>query len=142
MLEEEERRAAIPAGSAFASGGHLRIEGPKNEDTTESAAQPGSSASSGLTRLALVSTIQFVSALSNLKDELSTDCNDASVPLLPAGLIQGPDAIDAQEPSQAVGRPKLWSGKYDVFIPRSKPLSPGEILGCTAPQLEDCDALL
>ena len=31
---------------------------------------------------------------------------------------------------------------YDTFVPQSKPLSPGEILGCTAPRLpEDCTLL-
>ncbi|KAF9818350.1 hypothetical protein IEO21_02865 [Rhodonia placenta] len=69
------------------------------------------------TRLALVSTIQFVAALSRLKDDLTTEY------------------VDAQSP-------KLWTGKYDANIPRSKPLSPGEILGCTAPTLSDVDALI
>lgn len=26
--------------------------------------------------------------------------------------------------------------KYEVIIPQSKPLSPGEILGCTSPRLK------
>ncbi|OSX60317.1 hypothetical protein POSPLADRAFT_1147355 [Postia placenta MAD-698-R-SB12] len=69
------------------------------------------------TRLALVSTIQFVAALSRLKDDLTTEYADAQ-------------------------SPKLWTGKYDANIPRSKPLSPGEILGCTAPTLGDVDALI
>ncbi|EPQ59384.1 hypothetical protein GLOTRDRAFT_55327, partial [Gloeophyllum trabeum ATCC 11539] len=37
---------------------------------------------------------------------------------------------------------RLWKGKYEATIPRSKPLSPGEILGCTAPTLTDVDALI
>ncbi|KDQ29104.1 hypothetical protein PLEOSDRAFT_1063861 [Pleurotus ostreatus PC15] len=60
------------------------------------------------TRLALVSTIQFVAALQHLKEQLTI----------------------------------LNTGRYDVTIPRAKPLSPGEILGCTAPQLGDVDAIL
>lgn len=51
-------------------------------------------------KLALVSTIQFVSTLHAAAKELR----------------------DAE---------------YDVVIPQSKPLSPGEILGCTAPRLAD-----
>nr|NVI70976.1 putative diphthamide biosynthesis protein 1 [Cucujiformia] len=31
---------------------------------------------------------------------------------------------------------------YEVFIPQSKPLSSGEILGCTAPVLQDTDVLI
>ncbi|KAI8824980.1 putative diphthamide synthesis protein-domain-containing protein [Fimicolochytrium jonesii] len=31
---------------------------------------------------------------------------------------------------------------YGVFVPQSKPLSPGEILGCTAPRLEGHDVLI
>nr|NVI70958.1 putative diphthamide biosynthesis protein 1 [Cucujiformia] len=31
---------------------------------------------------------------------------------------------------------------YEVSIPQSKPLSPGEILGCTAPVIKCCDAVV
>ena len=31
---------------------------------------------------------------------------------------------------------------YKVEIPQCKPLSPGEILGCTAPRLKDKDAFM
>eukprot|EP01137_Pigoraptor_chileana_P012524 Opistho-2@64985 len=55
-------------------------------------------------RLALVSTIQFVTALQSTHAALS--------------------------------------GDYDVVVPQSKPLSPGEILGCTSPKLADRDAVI
>eukprot|EP00054_Salpingoeca_dolichothecata_P010763 m.59881 g.59881 ORF g.59881 m.59881 type:complete len:427 (-) comp19137_c0_seq1:56-1336(-) len=55
-------------------------------------------------KLALVSTIQFVAALQSSKEAL---CED-----------------------------------YDILIPRSNPLSPGEILGCTSPRLQDVDGLI
>nr|XP_002738492.1 PREDICTED: diphthamide biosynthesis protein 1-like [Saccoglossus kowalevskii] len=58
---------------------------------------PGSS-------LALVSTIQFVTALQASHQELS--------------------------------------GSYKILVPQSKPLSPGEILGCTSPKLQDVDAVI
>ena len=144
LLESEEQRAQLPAGHLLNGGGHLRIEGPPSDgDDSGNSAElhPSPSPSHEVTRLALVSTIQFVSALSNLKDELSVESTHAEVPLMPAGLIEGP-TDSSSEPSQAVGMPRLWTGKYDVTIPRSKPLSPGEILGCTAPQLNDVDALL
>ncbi|TBU32870.1 Diphthamide synthesis [Dichomitus squalens] len=147
LLDSEEQNARLPAGQQLVSGGHLRIEAPT--PTEDSAAESGGAvpefkpeaAPHELTRLALVSTIQFVSALSHLKDELSMECLDVDIPNLPAGLIEGP--LDGSNDSgQVLGKPRLWTGKYDVSIPRSKPLSPGEILGCTAPQLNDVDALL
>ncbi|TFK92203.1 Diphthamide synthesis [Polyporus arcularius HHB13444] len=148
LLDSEEERSHIPAGQLLNSGGHLRIEGPSSDseqNSSDPVDHPASDSQSSppheLTRLALVSTIQFVSALSNLKDELSVERTDAEVPLMPAGLIEGP-TDGSGESSQAVGKPRLWTGRYDVSIPRSKPLSPGEILGCTAPQLNDVDALL
>jgi len=69
------------------------------------------------TKFALVSTIQFVAALQRLKEDLSV----------------------TDEARAGSG----WKGYYETTIPRSKPLSPGEILGCTAPKLEDdVDALM
>lgn len=147
LLDSEEQNAKIPAGQPLVSSRHLRIEGPTlNEDSpTESVESTLHSAPPGpshqLTRLAMVSTIQFVSALSHLKDELSIECPDVDIPKLPAGLIEAPVG-NSSDPSQSVCRPRLWTGRYEVSIPRSKPLSPGEILGCTAPQLTNVDALL
>lgn len=37
---------------------------------------------------------------------------------------------------------ELRDAEYDVVIPQSKPLSPGEILGCTAPRLADDRTLI
>ncbi|KAJ3880167.1 putative diphthamide synthesis protein-domain-containing protein [Lentinula edodes] len=72
------------------------------------------------TRLALVSTIQFVAALQRLKEDLSD-------PYIPSSTSATP----------------LWTFPYETTIPRSKPLSPGEILGCTAPKLgEEVDAIV
>ncbi|KAI1795143.1 Diphthamide synthesis [Ganoderma leucocontextum] len=146
LLDSEEQNVKIPVGQPLVSGGHLRIEGPtpgegSSPESTDSPPSSSPLVHLELTRLALVSTIQFVSALSHLKDELSTDCPDIDIARLPAGLIDGP-AIGSRDSGQAVGKPRLWTGKYDVSIPRSKPLSPGEILGCTAPQLNGVDALL
>ncbi|PIL37061.1 hypothetical protein GSI_00753 [Ganoderma sinense ZZ0214-1] len=147
LLDSEEQNAKIPAGQPLVSGGHLRIEGPTSREgsPTEPPDSPQSSSPSDLpqelTRLAMVSTIQFVSALSHLKDELSIECPDTDIPKLPAGLLEAPVG-ESSDPYQSVGKPRLWTGKYDVSIPRSKPLSPGEILGCTAPQLNEVDALL
>ncbi|KAH9525505.1 Diphthamide biosynthesis protein 1 [Bulinus truncatus] len=56
------------------------------------------------TRMALVSTIQFVAALQSARQQLSSH--------------------------------------FTVTTPQSKPLSPGEILGCTSPRLTDCDVII
>ncbi|KAG6378505.1 putative diphthamide synthesis protein-domain-containing protein [Boletus reticuloceps] len=77
------------------------------------------------TRLALVSTIQFVSALQKLKEDLDLGCESCET-----------------SDSLSDGKSSRWTGKYEAIIPRSKPLSPGEILGCTAPSLNGVDALL
>ncbi|XP_070572752.1 2-(3-amino-3-carboxypropyl)histidine synthase subunit 1-like isoform X2 [Ptychodera flava] len=56
------------------------------------------------TSIALVSTIQFVTALQAAHQELS--------------------------------------GDYKILVPQSKPLSPGEILGCTSPHLQNVDVII
>ena len=100
------------------------------------------------TRLALVSTIQFVAALQRLKDDLTTEYTlpetTQKEEKVAAGLIEDgkPVAVPlTQTPSSGSYR-KESTGTYDATIPRSKPLSPGEILGCTAPKLGDVDAIL
>ncbi|CAG8800393.1 40215_t:CDS:2, partial [Gigaspora margarita] len=55
-------------------------------------------------KLAIVGTIQFVTAIQAVKKHLESD--------------------------------------YSLFVPQSKPLSPGEILGCTSPKLGEQDALI
>ncbi|XP_034239650.1 2-(3-amino-3-carboxypropyl)histidine synthase subunit 1 [Thrips palmi] len=37
---------------------------------------------------------------------------------------------------------KLRETGYNVTVPQSKPLSPGEILGCTSPKMTDIDAII
>ena len=130
-----------PIGTVI--GGRRRIEdghSPK-EPTAVELENGGTSAelatvSQEYTRLALVSTIQFAAALNKLKEDLS------------AGLVldekradteqeQNPDAIAHYDPNV-----DLDVGVYEVSVPRSKPLSPGEILGCTAPRLKEVDAIL
>lgn len=123
LLEFEVDRARIPIGTKIGVGRNLLIENgdsqgdPPIMSLTSSPQLP--------TRLALVSTIQFVSALQRLKENLSTTKTGA---------------VDI--PGPAAESPKFWTGMYEATIPRSKPLSPGEILGCTAPRLMDVDALV
>lgn len=128
LLNSEDNLSAVPAGSSLASLRHLRVS-DINEGANAAAGQDGcSGASRRPSRLALVSTIQFAAALQKLKEGLSNDD-------LPGDKrMRSPGA-------QQLGL-NYSEGKYDAIIPRSKPLSPGEILGCTAPTIEGFDALL
>ncbi|KAJ7499164.1 putative diphthamide synthesis protein-domain-containing protein [Mycena latifolia] len=133
----DDRHLKIPAGRQIGpTTGHLRIEGPMSPDGSSSR-DAGSSREP--TKLALVSTIQFVAALQRLKEDLSAEYEDLVSLQQPAGFI----SEESTSPS-VINTPKasFWRGKYDATIPRSKPLSPGEILGCTAPRLGDVDALI
>lgn len=87
------------------------------------------------TRLALVSTIQFVAAAQSLKEHLSI-----AMPPLDTEPID-----DSETSDQALIRSReagVWRGKYEITVPQSRPLSPGEVLGCTAPKLNEVDALM
>ncbi|KAJ7283851.1 putative diphthamide synthesis protein-domain-containing protein [Mycena rebaudengoi] len=146
LLDSEEYDSKIPAGSRIAPRtGHLQIEGPTSSGVSASATdETGTSVvprSQEPTKLALVSTIQFVAALQKLKEDLSSEYDDLGAKERPTGLLA--DSSSSVTTTE-VGAPKsgLWRGKYDATIPRSKPLSPGEILGCTAPRLGDVDALI
>jgi len=121
---------------------HLRVEAPEvNENGTAVDGNAQSSLSSASpTRLALVSTIQFAAALQRLREDLSAQWTAPEPGQSYVALLESAPSTSAAE---SAARPKLWRGKYDVSVPRSKPLSPGEILGCTAPQLNgDADAIV
>lgn len=122
LLDNEEANAQIPIGSQIGTGRNLKIENTPTEEEEE----PVASGSKNPTRLALVSTIQFVAALQRLKEDLSLDTKESS------------EFNFVDNLSKTAG----WTGKYETVIPRSKPLSPGEILGCTAPRVNDVDALM
>ncbi|KAK1922991.1 putative cytoplasm protein [Papiliotrema laurentii] len=87
------------------------------------------------TRLALVSTIQFVAAVQSLRTALET----ALPPLEDENVDEAEDGMIAKMRKKDIG---VWRGKYEVTIPQARPLSPGEVLGCTAPKLKDVDALI
>ncbi|KAK7470893.1 Diphthamide biosynthesis protein 1 [Stygiomarasmius scandens] len=120
LLDREGKEGkAIEAGEKLATAKPvLRIEGPSASESTDGDGTVEKSPETEPTRLALVSTIQFVAALQKLKEDLSVE-------------------YPIEEETN------LWRGKYSATIPRAKPLSPGEILGCTAPRLgDDVDALI
>ncbi|KAF8633679.1 hypothetical protein AX15_001290 [Amanita polypyramis BW_CC] len=137
LLLSNDSDAHLPAGSQL---GHLQIEGPSKTEQHDGT-DTGPTAVPKPTRLALVSTIQFVTALQRLKEDLTVDMivpNSPSTGPLPRISSMPPPAV----PEPLTGKREFWAGKYDVTVPRSKPLSPGEILGCTAPRLGNVDAIL
>lgn len=129
LLLRNNDDAHLPAGSRL---DHLNIEAPGQHSAVDIP-----STTSEPTRLALVSTIQFATALQHLKEGLTADDAvpyDKAVGLLP------PNSTAAQE--RPYEHRQFGVGSYRVTVPRSKPLSPGEILGCTAPRLSNVDAIL
>lgn len=134
LSDAEDALNRIPAGTQIASGmAQLRIQGPSAGDELHQVTEEP-------TRLALVSTIQFVAALQKLKEDLSVEYTLPTHEPQSQGLIG--DTTEGSESTQQQNRTKFWTGAYEATIPRSKPLSPGEILGCTAPFLKDVDALM
>lgn len=89
------------------------------------------------TRLALVSTIQFVAAVQSLREDLSSELAP-----LPKEDGEGEGEVDGAVKKVDRRDVGVWRGKYEVTVPQSRPLSPGEVLGCTAPKLKDVDALM
>lgn len=128
LLQDEEDRAQIPLGSKIGVARNLLTE-----DGSLSVSDVSLSKLVTPTRLALVSTIQFVAALHHLKEDLSRDLADSKDSSCTGTLTLG-DYAQRTVPG--------WTGRYEITMPRSKPLSPGEILGCTAPRLNDVDALM
>lgn len=101
-----------------------------------------SSSSPKPTKLAVVGTIQFVAAVQGLKADLEaelpqSEAGPARLAIEDVASSSG-EKIDAPPKPVATGR-----ATFEVQVPQVKPLSPGEILGCTAPRLApDTDALM
>ena len=127
LLISEDSDKLIPTGAQLQKPRYLTVDSGRADDLA-SAREP--------TRLALVSTIQFVAALQQLKEDLSIECVEEHG-LWPVYRLENGDGGE-----QTNTVPTLSRGRYEATIPRSKPLSPGEILGCTAPRLSDVDALM
>lgn len=89
---------------------------------------------SARTHLALVGTIQFIAAIQDIRTRLTTG-EDAMSRLQIAGVEHVEDDSKPNESRAPI---------YEVTVPQIKPLSPGEILGCTSPRLDasQVDAIL
>ncbi|GAA5898610.1 hypothetical protein JCM5296_005940 [Sporobolomyces johnsonii] len=104
---------------------------PSSDETTEAAPKK--------TKLAVVGTIQFVAAVQGLKVDLEAEEAAQAARL----AIEAPKPEGAEEAMDAEASAPPPKDKFEIIVPQVKPLSPGEILGCTAPRLApDVDALL
>lgn len=94
------------------------------------------------THLVLVATVQFINSLHALKDRL--EHSETREQFFDVGSSNGVTDIGqkllASEGSRGEPKPVLqsfWhSSPYRITIPQVKPLSAGEILGCTSPKLD------
>ena len=121
---------AVLGAEEVESGGKVQIALDPADAGLEEGTEEGEP-----TRLALVSTIQFVAAVQALR----TDLEAALPPLERDPVDEEREGMVSQMRRADIG---VWRGRYVVTVPQSKPLSPGEILGCTAPKLKDIDALM
>ncbi|CCU99415.1 unnamed protein product [Malassezia sympodialis ATCC 42132] len=86
------------------------------------------------THLALVGTIQFIAAIQGIRDALTKGPADTETQrAISLGQVH-------EEKQAVTAEPDV----YTVTVPQIKPLSPGEILGCTSPKLDatSVDAIL
>jgi 2-(3-amino-3-carboxypropyl)histidine synthase len=153
-----ERQSKSPSSSSsqstFSSNGKGkgkgRIEVGIEIETPDHHADPTTAARAQekQTKIALVSTVQFISAVHALRQAL-----EESLPELPGSahndnVSPNPRPAAVVEEKASLLRIKaeeigVWRGAYEIVIPQTKPLSPGEVLGCTAPKLDDdVDALM
>ncbi|XP_063976437.1 2-(3-amino-3-carboxypropyl)histidine synthase subunit 1 [Diachasmimorpha longicaudata] len=67
------------------------------------------------------------------------DCLQATLPVITKIALVS--TIQFAGTLQAIAK-EMRNAGYETTVPQSKPLSPGEILGCTAPQIRCADALI
>lgn len=140
ILSNDASSPSIPAGTKIGPAAPLRIEASPAAPVVSSST-PGEASTP--TRLAIVSTIQFVAAIQQLRDDLSvTSIPDVPPPLAIETGEETTESSVATFETVPIPPHQPSNGIYEATIPRSKPLSPGEILGCTAPVLLDVDALM
>jgi 2-(3-amino-3-carboxypropyl)histidine synthase len=87
------------------------------------------------THLAVVGTVQFLAAVHDLKAQLE----DPSASSNAQSRLALPSTTEETVPQNQLSK----EHRFKVTVPQVKPLSPGEILGCTAPRLpRDVDAIM
>ncbi|WFC99572.1 2-(3-amino-3-carboxypropyl)histidine synthase [Malassezia yamatoensis] len=114
-----------------------------NERQSSATLQVDTASTPQRTHLALVGTIQFIAAIQDIRSQL-TEGDD---PTLSENGNEHRLAIEGPESSELTHTPLESSTdhqRYTISVPQIKPLSPGEILGCTSPKLnaDQVDAIL
>lgn len=82
--------------------------------------------------LVLISTIQFASSLHLLKQVLMTGDDHSD-----SDTADHAAAFNPQCGQHSAGHEPNDVSYQDIIIPQIRPLSPGEVLGCTAPRIND-----
>ena len=129
-----ERHGCCQSGAGPCTGRGCR---PESTAATEATSPPPPAAK---TKLAVVGTIQFVAAVQGLKADLDAEeaVHAGRLAIEAADHHEGDDQI-----ANVTQQLSTTRNEFELVVPQVKPLSPGEILGCTAPRLEaDVDALL
>lgn len=106
----------------------------------------GQATDNGPTHLALVGTVQFINAIQGLRDNLEEReelCNAQGSANHDRLLLTSGEAASTTSPNTGYASPHVSMGTYTITVPQVKPLSPGEVLGCTSPRLSsDVDAVI
>ncbi|EST05344.1 Diphthamide synthesis, DPH1/DPH2 [Kalmanozyma brasiliensis GHG001] len=150
--QKDEFRAKILGGSQSAAGksaevdesaGRAKIQIGDQEQPSSHAAS--SAASKASTHLALVGTVQFINAIHGLREALEQQQRRLADGSIVSGepqadrlvLTAGTATDGTVDHIPQAAKWKAWSsGEYAVTVPQVKPLSPGEVLGCTSPKLD------
>ncbi|GAA5899603.1 2-(3-amino-3-carboxypropyl)histidine synthase [Sporobolomyces salmoneus] len=139
------RNSSTLSNAALAKGKGPELEiaiepSTQSATTTTSTEQQEEPQKPKTTKLAVVGTIQFVAAVQGLKSDLEVEEALHSDQL---AIEAPPDEGSSSASTSSKPNQEKREEKFDIIVPQVKPLSPGEILGCTAPRLaDDVDALL
>lgn len=149
----KQREVEIDAHKLNGAGARVQVGLEQSQETKSDAEKlPQQDTSERpVTHLALVGTIQFINAIQGLCDALEVAAPEPYAPTGPSSnavkegqlmLTAGQDGEPVEHVPLASKMKKWDPGHYRITVPQIKPLSPGEILGCTAPKLKDVDAVM
>ncbi|CDS01776.1 related to candidate tumor suppressor dph2l1 [Sporisorium scitamineum] len=153
--DKHDFRAKILGGSQNAAGKRAQVDesagrakiqiGEQETDSSTAATTAAAAAPQPQTHLALVGTVQFINAIHGLREALEQQQYRLADGQIVSGepetdrlmLTAGTAADGSVDHIAQAAKWKAWSsGEYKVTVPQVKPLSPGEVLGCTSPKLD------
>lgn len=96
------------------------------------------------THIALVGTVQFIGAIQAIREALTTCPSEDDISARKAIAPKEESEIAGAEHDNSIFGTSGAHGAFKASVPQIKPLSPGEVLGCTSPKLDasDVDAIL